>query len=119
MDAIEIYGEKLYVAEYRRNHGMTEEEYETWMEKSLGVISEVIGIPPEDLPRIFERFYRVDRARSREIEGTGLGLSIVKHLCEIQGGRVWVESQQGHGSRFHLALPAAKATDRAASMVSG
>jgi len=71
------------------------------------------GIPPEDLPRIFERFYRVDRARSREIEGTGLGLAIVKHLCEAHGGRLWVESEPGRGSRFYLALPAAKAAETA------
>jgi two-component system, OmpR family, phosphate regulon sensor histidine kinase PhoR len=66
-----------------------------------------VGIPPEDLPRVFERFYRVDPARSQEVAGTGLGLAIVKHLCEQQGGRVWVESELGRSSRFHLALPAA------------
>lgn len=64
-----------------------------------------IGISAEDLPRVFERFYRVDQARSQEIEGTGLGLAIVKHLCENLGGRVWVESEPGIGSRFHIALP--------------
>jgi two-component system, OmpR family, phosphate regulon sensor histidine kinase PhoR len=63
------------------------------------------GIPPEDLPRIFERFYRVDKARSRERGGSGLGLSIVRHLMEIQGGRVWVESRVGQGSTFYLAFP--------------
>ena len=65
-----------------------------------------MGIPPDDLPRIFERFYRVDPARSQEIEGTGLGLAIVKHLCENGGGRVWVESELGRGSCFHMAFPA-------------
>ncbi len=64
-----------------------------------------IGIPAKDLERIFERFYRVDRARSRETGGTGLGLSIVRHVATNHGGDVLVESQEGIGSTFTLRLP--------------
>jgi len=66
-----------------------------------------IGIPPEYLPRVFERFFRVDKARSRELGGTGLGLSIVKHLAQSFGGGVHVESQPGSGSTFAVSLPRA------------
>lgn len=64
-----------------------------------------IGIPEKDLPRIFERFYRVDKARSREIGGTGLGLSIVKHIVLSHGGQVWVHSELEQGSTFSFTLP--------------
>jgi two-component system, OmpR family, sensor histidine kinase SenX3 len=64
-----------------------------------------IGIPEGKLPRIFERFYRVDKARSKETGGTGLGLSIVKHVAENHGGRVAVESTPGEGSTFTVYLP--------------
>jgi two-component system phosphate regulon sensor histidine kinase PhoR len=63
-----------------------------------------IGIPAEDRERIFERFYRVDKARSRELGGTGLGLSIVKHCVQAMGGEVLVESDSGRGSRFVVRL---------------
>jgi two-component system phosphate regulon sensor histidine kinase PhoR len=66
-----------------------------------------IGIPPEDLPRIFERFYRVDKARSRDLGGTGLGLAIVKHLAQAQGGEVSVRSKAGEGTTFTVVLPRA------------
>ncbi len=63
------------------------------------------GIPAEHLPRIFERFYRVDRARSREMGGTGLGLAIVKHLARAHGGEVQVSSTPGEGTTFTIELP--------------
>jgi two-component system phosphate regulon sensor histidine kinase PhoR len=64
-----------------------------------------IGIPESDLERIFERFYRVDAARSREAGGTGLGLAIARHIVDAHGGRIWVESAVGQGSRFHFSIP--------------
>ena len=64
-----------------------------------------IGIPKEELPRLFERFYRVDKARSREMGGTGLGLAIVKHMAKAQGGEVGVDSEPDQGSTFWFTLP--------------
>jgi two-component system phosphate regulon sensor histidine kinase PhoR len=64
-----------------------------------------IGIPQVEQERIFERFYRVDAARSREAGGTGLGLSIARHIMEAHGGRLWVDSAVGEGSRFHFSIP--------------
>ena len=75
-----------------------------WVE--LVVRDHGIGIPQRDLERIFERFYRVDRARSRETGGTGLGLAIVRHVATNHGGRVTVQSQEGLGSTFTLRIPA-------------
>ncbi len=71
----------------------------------LTVTDTGIGIPEEDRPRVFERFYRVDKARSRELGGTGLGLAIVKHIVEGHGGQVWVEANHPQGSRFVVRLP--------------
>jgi signal transduction histidine kinase len=65
------------------------------------------GIPPDELPRVFERFYRTDKARARETGGSGLGLAIVQRLVEMQGGQIWAKSTSGHGTTFCVALPAA------------
>ncbi|ETW94644.1 MAG: hypothetical protein ETSY1_33925 [Candidatus Entotheonella factor] len=74
-------------------------------EITVCVKDEGIGIPQEHLPRLFERFYRVDKARSRERGGTGLGLAIVKHIAQVHGGQVSVTSTLGEGSTFTLHLP--------------
>jgi two-component system phosphate regulon sensor histidine kinase PhoR len=65
-----------------------------------------MGIPAESRDRVFERFYRVDRARSRETGGTGLGLAIVKHIVQAHGGEVWLESEEGRGATFFFTIPA-------------
>lgn len=77
----------------------------TGNEAVLEVADNGVGIPTRELPRIFERFYRVDVARSRHTGGTGLGLAIVKHVAERHGGRIEVESELGVGSTFRLSLP--------------
>jgi len=79
-----------------------------WVE--LSVADHGPGIPSRDLERIFERFYRVDRARSRETGGTGLGLAIVRHVATNHGGVVTVDSREGEGSRFTLRVPASPST---------
>jgi two-component system phosphate regulon sensor histidine kinase PhoR len=74
----------------------------------FSVSDEGVGIPPADLPRIFERFYCADKARSRELGGTGLGLSIVKHIAQLHGGRVEAESTLGKGTTISVFLPVAQ-----------
>ena len=64
-----------------------------------------IGIAADVVPRIFERFYKSDRARTRGASGTGLGLAIARHLVEAHGGRIWVKSKEGKGSTFFFTLP--------------
>jgi two-component system phosphate regulon sensor histidine kinase PhoR len=76
---------------------------------SIEVADSGIGIPRDDLARVFERFYRVDKARSRELGGTGLGLSIVKHLVQSIGGTVSVASRVGEGAQFTVQLPRERA----------
>ncbi len=71
----------------------------------ISVTDDGPGIPPDAQPRIFERFYRVDRARSRDSGGTGLGLSIVKHIVQAHDGEVWVQSTPGKGTTFFFTLP--------------
>jgi two-component system phosphate regulon sensor histidine kinase PhoR len=71
----------------------------------ISISDQGLGIPADDQPRIFERFYRVDKGRSRQLGGTGLGLSIVKHIVQRHQGQIWVESEPGRGSTFHFTIP--------------
>ena len=71
----------------------------------VAVIDHGVGIAPADQERVFERFFKVDRARNRGQGGTGLGLSIARHIVEAHGGTIWLESTEGEGSTFSFSLP--------------
>src|SRR5699024_9952768 len=71
----------------------------------LSITDEGLGISQKDLLHLFERFYRVDKARSRDQGGTGLGLAISKEVIELHGGEIWVESKENQGSTFFVELP--------------
>jgi two-component system phosphate regulon sensor histidine kinase PhoR len=90
---------------FGHENGAVSIRYESGERDRILVTDDGDGIPAQHLERLFERFYRVDRARSREMGGTGLGLAIVKHLALLHGGEVTVESQLGKGSTFTLHLP--------------
>ncbi len=91
------YGKQGGIVSVRATPGIAEIE--------LAVQDDGRGIPEDARQRVFERFYRVDRARSREAGGTGLGLAIVKHIVQAHGGKVWVESELEKGSTFHFTVP--------------
>jgi two-component system phosphate regulon sensor histidine kinase PhoR len=118
LSPLEVIGDRIYLEQVFINllDNAIKYTHETGeisisaLEKEQGEIQVMIkdngiGIPKEDLSRIFERFYRVDKGRSQELGGTGLGLSIVKHIIQAHGGRVWADSKLGEGSTFYIALP--------------
>lgn len=72
---------------------------------TCSVADQGLGIPADDLPKVFDRFHRSDSRGAREVGGTGIGLYLVKHLVETHGGMVWVESEVGKGSKFSFTLP--------------
>ena len=71
----------------------------------ISIADQGLGIPRADLAKVFDRFYRVDKARSRQQGGTGLGLAISKEIVEAHRGRIWVNSTEGRGSTFYISLP--------------
>lgn len=109
LSARRVHGSRFRVhGESRSGHEpstMNDEHYGDYVE--IAVADTGTGIPSSDLPRVTERFYRVDRARSRELGGTGLGLSIVKHLVHAHGGELSIESELGRGTRVTFTLPIA------------
>jgi signal transduction histidine kinase len=82
---------------------ITARNLDKWLEIAVDDTGE--GIPAEDLPNVFERFYRVDKSRARATGGAGLGLAIAKSLVEVHGGKIEVQSEEGKGSRFSFTLP--------------
>lgn len=106
--AITIAAEPIHVGQ-ESNQRWSCEIRQTGLEQALliRVQDTGIGIPSGEVDRVFERFYKVDRARTRNSGGTGLGLAIAKHLIEGHGGRIWVESKEGAGSTFSFLLPVA------------
>jgi signal transduction histidine kinase len=95
---------------YQRRSSSTEQDPPRFLLVSIRDTG--FGIEAKHIPRLFERFYRVDKARSRDLGGTGLGLSIVKHIIQVHGGNIWVESipspADGHGTTFFFTLPIAQ-----------
>ncbi|MCY4569792.1 MAG: ATP-binding protein [Candidatus Poribacteria bacterium] len=98
-------GGAITVSAETRSHEETEGSDIASEEFILSVKDTGIGIPMESQPRVFERFYRVDEGRAREMGGTGLGLAIVKHIVLCHNGRIWIESTLGQGSTFYVAVP--------------
>ena len=98
-------GGAITVSAETRSHEETEGSDIASEEFILSVKDTGIGIPMESQPRVFERFYRVDEGRAREMGGTGLGLAIVKHIVLCHNGRIWIESTLGQGSTFYVAAP--------------
>ena len=92
---------------FSREGGTVRVRYEADDRDKIVVEDNGEGIPAQHLKRLFERFYRVDRARSRDMGGTGLGLAIVKHLALLHGGEVTVKSELGKGTSFTIHLPKA------------
>jgi two-component system phosphate regulon sensor histidine kinase PhoR len=96
---------------FGREDGRVAIRYENGKRDQIIVEDNGEGIPAQHLERLFERFYRVDRARSRDMGGTGLGLAIVKHLALLHGGEVTVESELGKGTTFTVHLPKKEASE--------
>ena len=103
---------------FNRDNGEVVIECENGDRSSIRVRDTGEGIPAQHLDRLFERFYRVDRARSRELGGTGLGLAIVKHLARAHGGEIRVTSILGEGSVFEIDLPMSLVSDARRSVES-
>jgi two-component system phosphate regulon sensor histidine kinase PhoR len=93
---------------FTRPNSIVAVNHETGVRDRILVSDNGEGIPAQHLERLFERFYRIDRARSREMGGTGLGLAIVKHLALLHGGEITVQSELGKGSTFTIHLPKAQ-----------